>query len=105
VHVCANCFSYVYLLERPDICAAVRSREEANNAWHRHVAPILFDQARNGFPTPTNLPELVRWLEVERERQALIARTLVLELGAELEYEPPTAVCWVLAACTGRLAA
>jgi hypothetical protein len=103
VRICGRCFPHVHLLWHPDTCAAVRSRSEARTAWGRHVAPLLFDQVRQGLPEPADLAELIWWLEAERGRQALIARRLAAELGPGLTYEPPIAIRQVLAACMGRL--
>jgi hypothetical protein len=69
------------------------------------VGPILFDQVREGLPEPTDLRELVRWLEAERDRQVGVSRWLAAQLGDGFPYEAPAAVDRVLAACAERLAA
>ena len=105
VRLCEACFTQVYLLERPPVCAAIRRQAASRQAWYRHVGPILFDQVREGFPEPADLPTLVRWLEAERERQARLSRWLAAQLGDGFPYEVPAAVARVLAACAERLAA
>jgi hypothetical protein len=87
------------------VCAAIRGQTTSRQAWYRHVGPILFDQVREGLPEPSDLQELVRWLEAERERQAGLSRWLAAQLGAGFPYQVPDAVSRVLAACAERLAA
>lgn len=104
VRFCQDCFTQVYLLERPAVCAAVRGQAESRQAWYRHVGPLLFDRVREGLPEPEDLSALMRWLLDEQARQQASARMLSAQFGAAVPYEAPEAVATVLAACVRRLA-
>ena len=105
VRLCEACFTQIFLLERPAVCAAIRGQTTSRQAWYRHVGPILFDQVREGLPEPSDLHELALWLQAERARQVGVSRWLAAQLGADFPYEVPAAVSQVLAACAERLAA
>ena len=100
-----DCFTQLWLLERPASCAAVRADPEARRAWYRQVGPLLFDRVRDGTPEPEGLPALVRWLLSEQERQHRLALLVRAEFGGEFGYTVPDAVACVLAACVRRLPA
>ncbi len=102
---CQDCYTQLWLLERPASCAAVRADSEARRAWYRQVGPILFDRVREGMPEPENLPALVRWLLEEQERQHGFARLVRAQFGADFPYTVPDALTCVLAACVRRLPA
>lgn len=106
IRICGRCYPHVFLLERPDICAAVRrSGVAVRRAWYKHIGPVLFDEVRaEGAAEPMDLRELVAWLYVEHRRQVGVMETLVREFGEDVGYSGLDAVCTMLAACEGRLA-
>jgi hypothetical protein len=101
--LCAVCYPGAFLALHPDVLEALVRRPEAGDAWE-YVAPLLFDDVRDGRPEPQDVAELVGWARCQLERKSREAVSLGRTFGPEFRLHLPAALVVLVDALDGAAA-